>query len=41
MGGALEPFLTTCTSLVLSEPTVVDGFSGGWWAESEGGAIMN
>ena len=29
VGGALEPFLMTCTSLVFSELTVVDGFSGG------------
>ena len=41
VGGALEPFLTTCTSLVFSEPTVVEGFSGGWWVESGGGAMMN
>ena len=40
VGGALEPFLTTCTSFVLSEATMVEGFNGGW-EESGGRAMIN
>ena len=28
--GGLEVFLTTCTSLLPSDPTVVEGFTDGW-----------
>ena len=38
--GGLGPFLITCTSFVLSDATIVEGFTGGW-GESGGRAMIN